>query len=157
MINAQNLNSLKIQASKLAKLNGQRPIEALQQTSQLDAEEFTLALAISVAYAPISFAQMLVLQPVFSLISFSESLQKECVLLLDENEAYIFVFADIYNQSLQSWAAQRIGLAFTTKLAHHADIAAYLAKMEEETRRVTPRLAMPPAAQMRPILPKSYR
>ena len=79
---------------------------------------------------------MLALQPVFSLISFSESLQKECVLLRDANEAYIFVFADIYNQSLQSWAAQRIGVAFTTKLAHHADIAAYLAKMEEETRTV---------------------
>ena len=136
MINAQNLNSLLIQASKLAKINGQRPIEALQQTSQLNAEQFTLALANSVAYAPISFAQMLALQPAFSLISFSESLQRECVLLRDENEAYIFVFADIYNQSLQSWAAQRIGVAFTTKLAHHADIAAYLAKMEEETRTV---------------------
>ncbi len=136
MINAQNLNSLLVDASKIARLNGQRPIEALQQASQLSAEEFTIALANSVAYTPISFSQMLALQPAFSLISFSESLQRECVLLRDENAAYIFVFADIYNQTLQSWAAQRIGVAFSTQLAHHADIAAYLAKMEEETRTV---------------------
>ena len=60
MISAQNLNGLLIQASKMAKLNGQRPIEALEQASQLNADEFTLALANSVAYAPISFAQMLI-------------------------------------------------------------------------------------------------
>ena len=136
MINAQNLNGLLLQAAKTAKLNGQRPIEALEQVSQLSAEDFTLALASSVAYTPISFSQMLGLQPAFSLISFSESLQRECVLLRDDSDAYIFVFADIYNQSLQSWAAERIGAAFTTYLAHHADIAAYLAKMEEETRTV---------------------
>ena len=136
MINAQNLNGLLLQAAKTAKLNGQRPIEALEQVSQLSAEDFTLALASSVAYMPISFSQMLGLQPAFSLISFSESLQRECVLLRDDSDAYIFVFADIYNQSLQSWAAERIGAAFTTYLAHHADIAAYLAKMEEETRTV---------------------
>ncbi len=136
MINAQNLNGLLLQAAKEAKLNGQRPIEALEQASQLSAQDFTLALASSVAYPPINFSQMLALQPAFSLISFSESLQRECVLLRDDSDAYVFVFADIYNQSLQSWAAERIGAAFNTHLAHHADIAAYLAKMEEETRTV---------------------
>ena len=135
MINAQHLNGLLLQAAKTAKANGQRAIEALEQASGLTPEAFTQALAASVTYPYISFAQMLQLHPAFERISFSESLQRECVLLRN-GDSYIFVFADIYNQTMQTWAAERIGSQFAIHLAHHADIAAYLAKMEDETRTV---------------------
>ncbi len=135
MINAQHLNGLLLQAAKTAKANGQRAIEALEQASGLTSEAFTQALAASVTYPYISFAQMLQLHPAFERISFSESLQRECVLLRN-GDSYIFVFADIYNQTMQTWAAERIGSQFAIHLAHRTDIAAYLAKMEDETRTV---------------------
>lgn len=130
-----NFNEILLQVATTAKANGQRAIEVLEETLQLSPIDFTQQLAQNFAYPPITLAQMLALQPVFERISFSESLQRECVLLRDGNEA-IFVFADIFNQSLPSWAAERVGGAFTTHLAHRADIAAYLAKHEDETRTV---------------------
>lgn len=139
-LDTHNLNEMLLQASQAAKLNGQRAIEVLEDNSQLPADAFTQQLANTLAYPYLTLTQMLALQPAFDRISFSESLQNECVLLHDVslhgNNANIFVFADIYNQRLQTWAAERIGGAFTTYLAHHADIAAYLAKQEEDTRTV---------------------
>ena len=124
-----------LEAASGAKASGQRAIEVLEEISALTPAEFTQKLAHSLAYPYITLAQMLMLQPTFERISFSESLQRECV-LLRENQALIFVFADIYNQDIQTWATERIGAPFSTALAHHADIAAYLAKQEEDTRTV---------------------
>ncbi|MES1988088.1 MAG: type II/IV secretion system protein, partial [Pseudomonadota bacterium] len=131
-LDTHNLNEMLQQAAQTAKVNGLRAIEVLQDNSQLTADAFTQQLASTLAYPYLTLTQMLALQPAFDRISFSESLQNECVLLHDsslhDNNSNIFVFADIYNQRLQTWAAERIGGAFTTYLAHHADIAAYLAK-----------------------------
>ncbi len=132
---ANDFNIMMMQATKTAKANGQRAIEALEEASQLSPADFTRQLSENFAYPHITLAQMLTLQPAFELISFSESLQRECVLLRDDNET-IFVFADIFNQNLPSWAAERISGAFITHLAHRSDVAAYLAKHEEETRTV---------------------
>jgi general secretion pathway protein E len=132
---ANDFNIMMMQATKTAKANGQRAIEALEEASQLSPADFTRQLSESFAYPQITLTQMLTLHPAFELISFSESLQRECVLLRDDNET-IFVFADIFNQNLPSWAAERIGGAFITHLAHRSDVAAYLAKHEEETRTV---------------------
>lgn len=129
------LNATLLEAASRAKASGQRAIEVLEEISALTPAEFTQKLAHSLDYPYITLAQMLMLQPSFERISFSESLQRECV-LLRENQALIFVFADIYNQDIQTWAAERIGGPFSTTLAHHADIAAYLAKQEEDTRTV---------------------
>lgn len=135
MITPNTLNELLLQAAKTAKINGQRAIEVLEENAQMTPAAFTQQLAASLSYPYITLTQMLQMQPAFERISFSESLQRECVLLRD-NEASIFVFADIYNQGLQAWAAERIGGSFNTYLAHRADIAAYLAKQEEDTRTV---------------------
>ena len=123
------------QATKAAKVNGLRAIEALEEASQLSPENFTKQLAENFSYPSLTLAQMIALRPAFEIISFSESLQRECV-LLHSDTGINFVFADIFNQSLPSWAAEHIGGSFSTYLAHHADIAAYLAKHEEDTRTV---------------------
>lgn len=130
-----NFNEMLLQATKTAKANGQRAIEALEEASQLSPADFIQQLAVNFAYPLITLTQMLALRPAFERISFSECLQRECLLLRNGNE-FIFVFADIFNQNLPSWAAERVEGTFTTHLAHRADIAAYLAKHEDETRTV---------------------
>jgi general secretion pathway protein E len=133
--NNNNSNEMLLESAKTAKTTGQRAIEVLEENSNLSSEVFTEQLALMFSYPSITLTQMLALKPTFERISFSESLQNECI-LLHENHTNIFVFADVYNQNLQSWAAERIGNSFSTYLAHHADIAAYLAKHEEDTRTV---------------------
>jgi general secretion pathway protein E len=115
-----------------AQASGQRPIEFLEESTGLTAAAFIQQLAAKCAYPCMTLEQMLALQPDFVRISFSEALQYECVLLRLDDEP-IFVFADVFNQALASWAVERIQAPFSTYLAHRADIAAYLAKHEEET------------------------
>lgn len=124
------------QALVSAAANNQRPIEALEQAVGLGVEGFTQALAESFSYAAISLSQMHALKPIFERISFSESLQKECVLLQNAQGEFWFVFADVYQHFLPTWAAEHIQAPFKIAIAHHADIAAYLAKVEEDTRTV---------------------
>lgn len=112
---------------------GQRPIDFLEESTGLTASVFTQQLAEKCAYPYMTLEQMLALQPDFERISFSDALQFECVLLRLDGKP-IFVFADVFNQALASWAVERIQAPFISYLAHHADIAAYLAKHEEETR-----------------------
>ena len=131
-----NINSQSIQQAALqAKQQGKRAIELLELESGLSPANFTQQLAATFSYPQLNLAQMTALQPAFDKISFSESLQRECVLLQQDGE-YFFVFADIYNQQISSWAANRIGAPFVTYLAHHSDIAAYLAQHEDATRTV---------------------
>jgi general secretion pathway protein E len=133
---AMPINHDSIQSAALqAKQQGRRAIEILEQLTGLAPQHFTEQLASSHHYPHIALSAMMQLQPVFERISFSESLQRECVLLRD-NQQLFFVFADIYNQALESWATERIGAPFLTYLAHHSDIAAYLAQHEDATRTV---------------------
>jgi general secretion pathway protein E len=138
MVNMQSsqMKQLFQQALTSATANQQRPIEALEIASGLSVAAFTQALADSFAFTPMNLAQMQALTPVFERISFSESLQQECVLLKNPDGEYWFVFADVYKQNLPTWAAERIQAPFKIAIAHYADIAAYLAKVEEETRTV---------------------
>ena len=133
------------QAMVAAKANNLRPIEALELALQMSPQAFTEWLAEHLSYSSISLSQMLALQPAFERVSFSDCLQHECVLLRkltivadneSTSETYIFVFADVYDQKILSWANERIGTAFATSLAHKADIAAYLARHEDATRAV---------------------
>jgi general secretion pathway protein E len=133
------INHDSIQSAALqAKQQGRRAIELLEQLTGLEPQHFTEQLAISHHYPQLPLNAMMQLQPAFERISFSESLQRECVLLRqkDNGQELCFVFADIYNATLESWATERIGAPFVTYLAHHSDIAAYLAQHEDATRTV---------------------
>ena len=114
----------------------QSPLTVLEETSGLGAEQLVTALADFFSYQPISFDAMLAYRPAFDLLPFSDSLQRDCVALRDENENLLFVFADVFDQSVPVWALEKIGLPFITKLAHRNDVAAYLAKQEESMRAV---------------------
>lgn len=143
---ASALHQLYHQAYTLSQSRGQRPLELLEELSQLTPDAFTPQLAETFAYPYLSLAEMLALTPDFSRIGFSEALQKECV-LLQSNEQYLFVFADVYQHGLSAWAAEHIQAPFVTYLAHHADIAAFLAKHEEETHAIHSAIAHAGGAQ----------
>ena len=124
------------QARATAAAQGRKPIEILEETSVLSPQALTNALARTFSYEVIGLDQMLRGIPAFDRISFSEALQRDCVALHDENDGLLLVFADVFDEHLPTWAAERIGMPFNMRLAHRADVAAYLAKQEETTRAV---------------------
>lgn len=126
-------------AATAAQQAGKRPLEVLEENAQLSPEAFTQQLAETMAYRYLSLDQMMALSPAFEHISFSEAMQKECVLLENDGQ-YLFVFSNIY-EDIHNWATERINGPFTTYLAHPADIAAYLARHEEGTLTVNSALS----------------
>ncbi len=123
------------QSAHEASQQGRRAIELLEQNAGLPVQEFVVQLANNLHYPAIDLKQMLALEPAFDLISFSECLQHECV-LLKQGDGLILVLADIYNMQLEAWVANHIQQPFSSHLAHYADIAAFLARHEDSTRTV---------------------
>ncbi len=121
-------------AASIALKDGRNPLEVLQETAKLSPDQFTQELAETMAYPYKSLDEMMQLTPAFERISFSESIQRECVLLQDHKHL-ILVFADIYDD-IHNWATERIAAPFITCLASTADIAAFLARHEEHTQTV---------------------
>ncbi|HSR01523.1 MAG TPA: GspE/PulE family protein [Methylophilaceae bacterium] len=123
------------QAAEQALAANSRAIDFLENLHGESALNFVEKLAATYAYKAVDLDSMMLMQPAFELLSFSESLQHECVLLRDVDNI-VLVYADIYNKHIHTWATERINQPFVTMLAHHADISAYLAQHEDKMRMV---------------------
>lgn len=132
-------------ARKSAQAQGRRTIEVLEETAGLPPALLVAALGRVLACETIDLGAMLGCEPVFDRLPYSEALQHECVALRASNGHLLLVYADIFNVDLSAWAAERLGEPFSTRLAHQADIAAYLARQEESMRAV--RLALNSGAE----------
>jgi general secretion pathway protein E len=123
-----------------AREQGRRAIDLLEESAGLTPQALTAALAQVLACDAISLEAMLACAPAFDRISYSEALQHDCVALREmdgeHDSRLLLVYADIYNLNLPAWAAERLGAPFQTRLAHRADIAAYLARQEDSMHAV---------------------
>ena len=119
-----------------AREQGRRAIDLLEESAGLAPQALTAALAEVLACEVISLEAMLACTPAFDRISYSEALQHDCVALLHGDGYLLLVYADIYDLDLPAWASERLGAPFKTRLAHRADIAAYLALQEDSMRAV---------------------
>jgi general secretion pathway protein E len=129
--------SVLIDAARIsAREQGRRAIDLLEESAGLEPQALTAALAEVLACEVISLEAMLACTPAFDRISYSEALQHDCVALLHGDGYLLLVYADIYDLDLPAWASERMGAPFKTRLAHKADIAAYLARQEDSMRAV---------------------
>lgn len=134
VINPVTISALIEQARQTR--SDQSPLKVLEETSGLKPKELVAQLAAFFLYEPISFDVMLTYSAAFDLLSFSDSIQRDCVVLRDDNDQLLFVFVDVFDENLSAWAAEKIGLPFYFRLAPRSDVAAYLAKQEESMRAV---------------------
>ena len=118
-------------ARDLARQNGHRLIEALEEVSGLAANEFVAALGAALRYPVLTMEELYRLVPDFETIGFSEASQRECLAFRDEKGEAVIVFADAFSENLPLWAQGRAPSAARWCLAHHADIAAYLSRYED--------------------------
>lgn len=118
-------------ARELARQGGQRLIEALEEASRMPAAEFIAALGVALRYPVVTMEGLNQLQPDFDTLSFAEASQRECLAFRDQDGASVIVFADAFSDTLPVWAQGRVRGSARWCLAHHADIAAYLARYEE--------------------------
>ncbi|MFZ2649332.1 MAG: GspE/PulE family protein, partial [Burkholderiaceae bacterium] len=130
LISAQAIAAARAQA----RAAGTRTVDALETISALAPAEFTRQLAATLRFAALTMADLHQLHPAFDVLPFAECAQHECVALTDEASNLLLVFGDPFDAELRAWAEERIGAPFAFRLAHPADIRAYLSRHEESMR-----------------------
>ncbi len=108
-----------------------RVVEVLEEQSALGAQAFVEALGAAMHYPVAKMEDLYRMKPAFEALPFAEAMARECLPLRDEHERLILVMGDPFEVGLQAWAEQRIDVPFSWRLAHPADVAAYLAQYEE--------------------------
>ena len=117
-----------------ARAAGTRVVDALEAMVGVPPAEFTRSLAATVHFASLSMDDLHRLQAAFDVLPFAESAQHECVALRQPGGELLVVFGDPFDAGLRAWAEERIAAAFSFRLAHPADIRAYLSRHEESLR-----------------------
>ncbi|MDP3167038.1 MAG: GspE/PulE family protein [Hydrogenophaga sp.] len=101
--------------------------------------EWIERLAATAQIPVLSMDELHALLPAFDLLPYGEALQRECLLMRNGPDAVdvdglLLVMADPFNTDLMAWAEERVRQPKGLRLAHRADIAAYLARHEDSLR-----------------------
>ena len=106
-------------------------IEVLQDQSGLDAKSFVVALGSMFHYPVYAMDELSQLVPAFQMLTFSEAVERNCIVFGSGSEDFIVILSDPFDADLQTWLEQRIPTAFACGLAHRSDISAFLSNHEE--------------------------
>lgn len=123
-------------ARKLAASRNSTVTAALDELTGLPAEVFAGRLGVTMCYPVASMEDLHRWQPAFDLLPFAEALRAQMLLFREDNEPLRLVLADPFATGQIAWADERIAQDFDWVLAHHADVAAYLARQEESLSAV---------------------
>jgi general secretion pathway protein E len=121
-------------ARGMARASGKPAIELLEENVGLPAEGFVAALAATLGFEPITMSGMDELQPAFDLLPYTEALARGCVLFRTRDSELVLAFGDPFDAALRPWAEERVPSAVQWRLAHAADVAAFLARHGETMR-----------------------
>jgi general secretion pathway protein E len=118
-------------ARRLAPSRGLSVVATLEELAGLPPAAFTARLGASLHYPTASIQELHRWQPAFDQLAFSDANAAQMVLMRDEQAGLRMVFGDPFQPDRMAWAEHLIAAPFDWTLAHHADIAAYLARHEE--------------------------
>jgi len=128
-----DLSELK-RLTELARRSGEPIAKVIEEQLSLAPDAALHLLGEAYGYPVLDMAKLTRLQPAFDLLSFANASRRKCVLLRDPQGALIGAFADPQDVEAQEWAEMLAGGAVSWHLAHHADLAALLARSEESIR-----------------------
>ncbi len=108
----------------------------LEEQAQLDGQSLLNQLAELFAVETIAYEELVQCSPVFDLLNFSEAMRRHCVLVRNQQEQLLLVYANVFDDSLTAWVVEQAKQPFIMKLAQEADINGFLASQEESMRAV---------------------
>jgi general secretion pathway protein E len=120
-------------ARQTARDSGRAMMEVLEDQLQLPAEAFVAALGATLGYPVVSMAELDTFAPAFDLLPYTDALAHACI-LFRAGEALVLVFGDPFDPGLRPWAEERVPQAMQWRLAHPADVTAYLTRHGETLR-----------------------
>ncbi|MCW5623154.1 MAG: type II/IV secretion system protein [Burkholderiales bacterium] len=124
-----------LSAARAAALrSGKRALLCLEEASGLEPEAFTAALAATLGVGAMPMAQLHAAEPAFDRLPYAEALARECALFREADGSLVLAYADAFDARIRPWAEERVNAALICRLAHHADLAAWLARHGESLR-----------------------
>ena len=118
-----------------ARSQNRRASDLLEESLALPPAQLMLALGAALHYEVLDIAALNRLVPAFDALSFAESVARGCVAFRD-GTALGVVIGDPFDDALQPWCMERLGPVQSFRLAHGADITAYLARQEDSLRAI---------------------
>jgi general secretion pathway protein E len=122
-------------ARERAAVSGRRIVAELEELTGLDPATFVQAVAATLHYPWLPSAMLFASTPDFAAIPLAKALQRECTVVRLATGQTVGVISDPFDSALLAWLDARLGGA-PLYLAHAADIAALLARHEEDFRAV---------------------
>ena len=113
---------------------GRSVVDVIEERSALANGETVRHLADALGYAAARMADLNDTVPAFDLLPYPEAARHDCVLVRRNDGSLALVFGAPFAGELHAWAEERIGESFERVLAHPADLAAYLARYEDNLR-----------------------
>jgi general secretion pathway protein E len=121
-------------AKNIARQTERKTIEVLDDQSKLSSVEFLNALGLSFHYPLIEAKQLHAMEVDFSALHYAIAVKKQCVPLRDVEHSLVVVIADPFMDNLHAWLQEEVKEAFTIKLAHYTDVAAFLSQQEDKLK-----------------------
>jgi general secretion pathway protein E len=133
-------------AHRMAARTGRPAVQVLEEELRLEPRRFVEALGAALHYVVVDMAQLRGMSAAFDAVSFADAVRRQCLPMRDAAGAMVLVIGDPFDADLQAWAQVRVEEPFTWRLAHRADVAAYLSGHEETLRATDGVLAGAPTA-----------
>jgi general secretion pathway protein E len=118
-------------ARRTAPSRGHPVVATLEELTGLAPEAFTQQLARSLHLPSAHIQDLHRWRPAFELLPFAECMQAQVLPLVDDEGQLRLVTGDPFGEDRIAAAEDRIAQPIVLTLAHHADVAAYLARHEE--------------------------
>ena len=129
------LTSEQVQRAKAQANQSKQPLlQALEEVSGLQPDDFMQALGALMHYPVLGILQLYEMQPDFAVLPFAEASKLACVAVRDEANALFLVCADPFDQNLQGKLDLIVKAPASWVLAHSQDLSVYLAHHEENMR-----------------------
>jgi len=119
------------QARRLAPSRGRSIVATLEELSGLSPDRFTASLSRTLHLASADIQDLHRWRAAFELLPFSDCLQAKAIPLVDDQGRLRLVVGDPFLHERLDAAQDCIGRVVLLTLAHHADVAAYLARHED--------------------------
>lgn len=116
-------------------------LQQLEEKSGLATQQLTTELGQLYATPVFVYSELSNYRSAFDVLPYSDCIQRDCVLLRDEADTLLFVFANVFDATLNNWAAEKIARPFKTRLASRQDITAYLTSQEEAMQAMSHAMA----------------
>ena len=130
-----------LHARVLAQQSRRRLIEVLEDQSDLSQDAFLAALGEAFKYMTLDNKVLHEMSADFDALIFAEAYKRECIPLRAENGSLFIIIGDPFADGLVSYLLEKVREPFELRLAHYADVAAYLSRFEETLKAMDKVLA----------------